>query len=87
MSNEPRHGPVTMHRAVERAMMKSIRSRPADAPRAAAAPAPESGDEGTAGGDRAADANRAVRRDVAVTRGGRTGKTPPRPGAKRDPVR
>lgn len=34
MSSEPRHGPVTMHRAIERAMLNALRKRPADAPRA-----------------------------------------------------
>jgi len=33
MSSEPRHGPVTMHRAIERAMLKRITTRPPDAPR------------------------------------------------------
>ncbi len=37
MSAEIRHGPVTMHRAVERALIKTLRARPADAPRAAPA--------------------------------------------------
>jgi hypothetical protein len=33
MSSEPRHGPVTMHRAIERAMLKRIATPPPDTPR------------------------------------------------------
>jgi hypothetical protein len=64
MSTEIRHGPVTMHRAVERAMMKSLRARPADAPRAA--PAAEGGEPSDAGRPDAAR--------EAPARGGRGGR-------------
>ena len=65
MSSEPRHGPVTMHRAIERAMLKRIAARPADAPqsRPAADDTPA-----VAPGDAAPDA-----RDPALLRGGKTG--------------
>jgi hypothetical protein len=64
MSSEPRHGPVTMHRAIERAMLKRIAARPADAPRAR----PASEDAPAAAGEAAADG-----RDPALLRGGGTG--------------
>jgi hypothetical protein len=68
MSAEPRHGPVTMHRAIERAMMKSIHARPADAPRSRPA-----ADDGEAASERA-DGPRAAVRAATNARGGRTGK-------------
>ncbi len=52
MSAEPRHGPVTMHRAVERALMKTLRARPADAPRAVASAPVASDAEAPADPDR-----------------------------------
>jgi hypothetical protein len=36
MSSEPRHGPVTMHRSIERAMLREVRQRGPDAPMAKA---------------------------------------------------
>jgi hypothetical protein len=74
MSAEIRHGPVTMHRAVERAIEKSLRARPADAPRTA--PAAEGGEP--------PDANRPdAAREAAPARGGRGG----RPSVRRTAAR
>ena len=52
MSNELRHGPVTMHRAVERKIMQQVNARPADTPRqrpTAEADEPPAAPERTAG--------------------------------------
>ncbi len=54
MSAEPRHGPVTMHRAVERAMMKALRARAPDAPHPAPGPTAPSGDDASPGAAREA---------------------------------
>ena len=44
MSSEPRHGPVTMHRSIERKMLREASARPADA-RRAPAPAADAGQD------------------------------------------
>lgn len=66
MSSEPRHGPVTMHRAIERAMLKRIATRPADSPKAK--PAADDGPDAPA-----ADGGAKALRDAAMLRGGKTG--------------
>jgi hypothetical protein len=52
MSNELRHGPVTMHRAIERKIMQEVNARPPDAPRQRAAAA--EGDDPSATAERGA---------------------------------
>ena len=69
MTTEIRHGPVTMHRAIERTLMKEINRRPADTPRSR----PSGNDGDVQGGDRA-EGPRAALRDATTARGGRTGK-------------
>jgi hypothetical protein len=71
-----------MHRAIERAMMKTLHARPADPPR---------NRPGASDGADAPDADRAVGpraelRQAVTDRGGRTGKTPrgQSPGGRRD---
>lgn len=83
MSAEPRHGPVTMHRAIERKMMKSINTRPPDAPRRNPAATDAGGDE-SGGGERLAG-DRSARREGVDPRGARTGRSP-RTGGRRDAV-
>lgn len=69
MSAEPRHGPVTMHRAVERALFRQLRAGPSEAPHAATAPSPAPGDDAPA-----ADPGRAGSDRVAPPRGSRGGR-------------
>jgi hypothetical protein len=48
MTNEIRHGPVTMHRAIERRLLREIAARPADAPRKNTAEDTDSGGQAAA---------------------------------------
>ena len=48
MTNEIRHGPVTMHRAIERRLLREIAARPADAPRKTSSEDTESGGQAAA---------------------------------------
>ena len=74
MSAEIRHGPVTMHRAVERAMMKTLRTRPPDTPRQR--PGAADGDDASA-----AESPRPGAARPTIVRGARRDKPP---GSRRD---
>jgi hypothetical protein len=77
MSSEPRHGPVTMHRAIERKMLRDITKRPADAPR----PVADDGDAGNLGARSGAGAT--ALRGLPGQRDPDAGTDGTRPGAVR----